>query len=386
MHSEDKKIGFQELWNILYEEEFHKFFLGNKIVLAEENNSHINLTTVTKNPQKIFYLLCNYLLYCVFECQVSELKNGALADQFNAFSKMILSACFAKNEKEDGIVKNTHIKYHALLQILAKDIDKIIVEQSSLYSNVLFHTYAFWEKEEGKAQGKELQKLKPTYEELRNYRRECIEKIDRKIQEIKQRYDLLEELPSDWPDPYEILASYTLLLLIEYTYPDFLTKSKEKTRYSEVLAYRESIKKGIKEFFDRGYQSRVQLTNEEVMKAWSEEIKGIIDWCDDFSNKNPELQIGEIKVNFEKFQDERIDAYIRAYNIASEKEIRQIIEQMRAELEAFPEVQRKLDHMRKMAEDLKKNPTISQKFVNNMDEIAKTFTIGALKNETRRDD
>ena len=27
-------------------------------------------------------------------------------------------------------------------------------------------SYAFWEKEEGKAQGKELQKLKPTYEEF----------------------------------------------------------------------------------------------------------------------------------------------------------------------------------------------------------------------------
>ena len=59
---------------------------------------------------------------------------------------------------------------------------------------------------------------------------------------------------------------------------------------------------------------------------------------------------------------------------------------MKADLESIPALKEKLAHMREMAERIKKNPMISQQFVNNMDEIAKTFTIGALKNETRRDD
>ena len=386
MDSNIKNIGLLELWNILYDEEFRSVFLGDDIVLAEEHDSRIDITTVSTSPHKVTYLLCNYLLYSVFNCQVNELKKGALEDQFNAFSKMILSACFAINKKQSGIVKNTHIKYHDMLQILSKNIDKIIVEQGSLYSSVLHYTYAFWEKAKDSHKITELHKEKPTYQELRRYENQCRGKIYSKIEEVKDKCNFPYELPTDWPDPYEILASYTLLILLGYSYPDFLETQKEKVRYSEVIEYKNMVLKGIKDFFARGYVDKVQLTNEDVLEIWIDELQSIIDWCDDFSNNNPELQVGGLKVNFQKFQSDKVERYIRAYNISSKKEIRQIIEQMKADLESIPALMEKLAHMREMAERLKKNPMISQQFVNNMDEIAKTFTIGTLKNETRRDD
>lgn len=391
MVDKNKTKGLEELWNILYGNEYHQSFLGEDVVIAVEKDSKIVTTKVTTQLHRVIYILCDYLIYAACSYTSDELKKGNIKDQADAFAKVILSSEFSmkKNKNgEDGIVKNTHVKYHSMLKVISSNTSKTIVEQSFFYNKILLYTYSFWLKNKEKGVVSNLDKEELTLDEFKKNSTLCSDIVASKVRDIRGIIDSEFECPDEWPNQYDILAAYTLLLLTKFSYPEFSGKEVERNRFNEVSEYKKDIENGIKAYFANGYvdRNKASLTNEDVLEIWVNELQGIINWCDDFSNNNPNLQISGLKVNFQRIQGEKIEGYLRAYNLDSQRDIQQIIEQMKSDLEAIPLLKDKLAHMRELAERLKNNTIIAQQFVDNMDEIAKTFAIGVLKNESRRED
>lgn len=86
-------------------------------------------------------------------------------------------------------------------------------------------------------------------------------------------------------------------------------------------------------------------TNEDILYKWTNEIQGIIEQRDDFSCHNSTCKLVKVKEKLQKLQSDKVKGYYNAYAMDSKKEVQQIVEQMKDDLETIPELKEKLKQL-----------------------------------------
>lgn len=390
MSTKEELVGLEAYCKILYDIESLDEIQRNSITVASDNAGEVVLTKISSQPMLMTVLFCETFLESVMgDYSIKELFTTSKKAEFDGFTRTILTGEFKKKQDRDGnekygISKDTNIKFHKLLQLISNNTDNAIIKQSELYSSVLKYTYAIWEKE-----GKNKINISNKYSavELRGYNKK--ETIAKKYKEIRSFYNIDDILPDEWPDYFQLISACLFIILTNYKFPTYLDKKNDLKRSEDVKQYKTNIVQNIRAFFEKPYTEYDDTRKpEDLLGEWSEAITSAIKWCDECVEIIPELTtVKNIRFNLDARQTEINRKYARAITIMdqSENEMNEVLDIIRTEINKMPGMMAKLEMLRKAAE--KVNPAMLPIYDESMNEtFEKTFTIGALKNESRRDD
>lgn len=385
MNTNEEIIGLEEYCKILFAIESFEELSRNSITIAKEISDKVKLTKISSQPKLMLVLFCETFLETPMGYPVKEFFEMGKEAEVNSYSKMILTGVFkrTKNKKgEDEIYKNTNIKYHKLLQLISKDTEEAIIMHGKLYANIIGNTYALWKKE-----GTNKVNISNSYScnELDGYN--INEIIEKKYRDIRKVYCLEHILPEEWPNPYELIVACLFVIITNYPFPDYLEKRNDVKRSNEVKIFKDRIVQNIQIFFEKPYVERDEKKTPDILVGeWSKKIKEAIIWCDNCIEIIPELTtVKQIRSNLHIKQKELNLRYTRAIIDQSKNEMEKVLNVIRDEISKIPCMMERLELLRKTAEQV--NPEMLPIYDESMNETyEKTFAIGSLKNNSRRDD
>ncbi len=384
------------IWNEIYENTYKEYLSAFSIFVAEKNKEGVAAHYVSKTFHKILCLLEVPVLSLPY-VKLGLFDNNKYWDPKDGpkkFSRLIYEGFFTQTDVEKS--RRLGNKYKIVVDCLAADIEKYLKSEAAFLQERITATVALWKWAEKKRKipmdCQQISDDELEYDDLS----EIIRKF---IVSIREKDDIYLELPSDWYNPYELLAGmiFYALASVPLFYEKEDTDSDETGRYpvyddNEVLLKQKEIKTKLVSYFQRqagDKKAEEEAVNDfgiKIVETWSDKVLEIIKLSEKINVSVPDAT-GEheitLHVNMQYYGEFYNRKYAKALMNHLDDEIEEILLFLQNQMEGLSRMLESLEVLRKAMQN-SNNPMMIKAFVKEINESGKRFTIGTIKNNEWR--
>lgn len=391
----DSNMGI--IWNEIYENTYKEYRSALSIFVAEKNEEGVATHYVSKTFHKILCLLEVPILSLPY-VKLGLFDNHKYWDPKDGpkkFSRLLYEGFFTQTDVEKS--RRLGNKYKIVMDCLAVDLEKYLKSEALFLKERISATFALWKWAEKKRKiPMDCQQIgddELEYEDL-------TEIIRNLIDSIREKDDIYLELPSDWYNPYELLAGMVFYALASI--PLFYEKKEDADHYenrcypvyddNEVSLKQKEIKAKIVSYFQNqaeAKEAREEAANDfgiKIVEKWSDKVLEIIKLSEKINVSIPDAT-GEheitLHVNMQYYGEFYNRKYAKALMNQLDDEIEEILLFLQAQMEGLSRMLESLEVLRKVMQN-SRNPMMIEAFVKEINESGKRFTIGTIKNNEWR--